>query len=75
MGRLQDLRDRYGIASPAPVCVETQSGQDPECQVVVVDGNVSVGNGGEIKLTYGQLSSLVDEAVRQLASTRAHSRG
>jgi L-fuculose-phosphate aldolase len=75
VGRLQELRDRYGIASPAPVCVETQSGQDPECQVVVVDGNVSVGNGGEIQLTYGQLSSLVDEAVRQLASTRAHSRG
>jgi len=75
VGRLQQLRDRYGIASPAPVCVETQSGQDPDCQVVVVDGHVSVGNSGEIQLTYGQLASLVDEAVRQLASTRAHSRG
>jgi L-fuculose-phosphate aldolase len=75
VGRLQELRDRYGIASPAPVCVDTQSAQDPDCQVVVVDGQVSVGNGGEIQLTYGQLASLVDEAVRQLASTRAHSRG
>jgi L-fuculose-phosphate aldolase len=94
VGRLQQLRDRYGIASPAPVCVDTQSGQDPECQVVVAPdasshapqdrlipdtsvagGRVAVGNGGEIQLTYGQLTSLVDEAVRQLASTRAHSRG
>lgn len=75
VGRLQQLRDRYGIASPAPVCVETQSALNPDCQTVVVDGNVSVGNSGEIQLTYGELTSLVDEAVRQLASTRAHSRG
>jgi L-fuculose-phosphate aldolase len=30
-------------------------------------GRVSVGTDGEIRLTYGQLTALVDEAVRQLA--------
>jgi L-fuculose-phosphate aldolase len=30
-------------------------------------GRVSVGTGGEIRLTYGQLTALVDDAVRQLA--------
>ena len=30
-------------------------------------GPVSVGTDGEIRLTYGQLTALVDEAVRQLA--------
>jgi len=36
---------------------------------------VPVGNRGDIQLTYGQLTNLIDEAVRQLAGTRAHSRG
>lgn len=92
--RLQQLRNRYGIAAPAPVCVEEESGYDADCQVVVApnaaseapgdrlipdssmtSGRVKIGTGGEIQLTYGQLTSLIDEAVRQLASTRAHSRG
>ncbi len=86
VGRLQQLRDRYGIASPAPVCVTDRPGDpDPSCQQVVSPavpgeqlvverpadgGQVPVGNRGEIQLTYGQLSTLIDEAVRQLAAPR-----
>ncbi|MFI5178020.1 MAG: class II aldolase/adducin family protein, partial [Vicinamibacterales bacterium] len=53
---------------------------DPTCQVVVapsapgeklvadasVGGGVSVGTGGEIRLTYAELSALIDDAVKQL---------
>lgn len=86
VGRLQQLRDRYGIASPAPVCVtETPGDADPDCQTVVSPavpgeqlvadrpadaGGLPIGNRGEIQLTYGQLSTLIDEAVRQLAAPR-----
>ena len=73
--RLQQLRDRYGIASPAPVCVDPPAAGEADCQVVVAGADVPVGNRGEIQLTYGQLTTLIDEAVRQLAGTRAHSRG
>ena len=57
---------------------------DPSCQVVYAPSSpgerlvadtsvgsgaaVSVGTEGEIRLTYGQLTALIDEAVRQLAS-------
>jgi L-fuculose-phosphate aldolase len=67
VGRLQQLRDRYGIAAPAPVCVDPPSGADAACQVVVAGSEVPVGNHGEIQLTYGQLTTLIDEAVRQLS--------
>jgi L-fuculose-phosphate aldolase len=54
---------------------------DPSCQIVVapesegerlvpdtsVAGALSVGTDGEIRLTYAQLTELIDEAVRQLA--------
>lgn len=73
--RLQRLRDRYGIAAPAPVCVDPPTAGEADCQVVVAGTDVPVGNRGEIQLTYGQLTTLIDEAVRQLAGTRAHSRG
>lgn len=91
--RLQQLRDRYGIASPAPVCVEPASGGGAtpgDCQVVVAadvpgarlvadvpelpaaggagSSAGSVGNAGEIQLTYGELSSLIDEAVQRVAA-------
>ncbi len=88
VGRLQQLRGTYGIASPAPVCVEDPpAGADPSCQVVVApsspgerlvldttflanvaDGQVPVGNGGEIQLTYGQLTTLIEDAVRHLTA-------
>lgn len=55
---------------------------DPSCQIVVAPsssgerlvpdtsvgaGGLSVGSDGEIRLTYAQLTELIDEAVRQLA--------
>jgi L-fuculose-phosphate aldolase len=57
---------------------------DPSCQVVVapastgerlvadtsVGPSMSVGTDGEIRLTYAQLTELIDEAVRQLATAR-----
>jgi L-fuculose-phosphate aldolase len=57
------------------------AGFDPSCQVVVAPssgdrlvpdtsvagGALTVGNDGEIRLTYAQLTELIDEAVRQLA--------
>ena len=86
--RLQGLRGRYGIASPAPICPDPApdwGDMDPSCQVVIApqapgerlvpDGSVakaalSVGSDGEIRLTYAELTELIDEAVRQLAKTR-----
>ena len=81
--RLQGLRGSYGIASPAPICPDPGDGAflDPSCQVVVapesagerlvadtnVGGALTVGTDGEIRLTYAQLTELIDEAVRQLA--------
>jgi L-fuculose-phosphate aldolase len=82
--RLQGLRGRYGIASPAPICPDPAEGaaDDPSCQVVfapesagdrlvpdttVAGGPLTVGTDGEIRLTYAQLTELIDEAVRQLA--------
>src|SRR6185295_17745885 len=79
--RLQGLRGRYGIASPAPICAEptAEAATDPNCQVVIAPqapgerlvpdtnvtaGALSVGNDGEIRLTYAELTDLVDEAVR-----------
>jgi L-fuculose-phosphate aldolase len=83
VGRLQGLRERYGIAAPAPICPEPGTEQDDaSCQIVVAparpgerlvadtsvaDGpGQSVGAGGEVRLTYAQLTTLIDEAVRQV---------
>ena len=87
VGRLQQLRGTYGIASPAPVGVDPPASVDPSCQVVVApsspgerlvldtafladvaDGQVPMGNGGEIQLTYGQLTTLIEDAVRHLTA-------
>jgi L-fuculose-phosphate aldolase len=81
--RLQQLRGTYGIAAPAPICPDPGPGSDvdPSCQVVVapstsgerlvpdanVGGALTVGADGEIRLTYAQLTELIDEAVRELA--------
>ena len=83
--RLQDLRGRYGIAAPAPICPDPapDNPADLACQVIVapsapgeqVVGDrdrpappapASVGVGGEIRLTYAQLTALIDETVREL---------
>jgi L-fuculose-phosphate aldolase len=68
--RLQGLRGSYGIASPAPICPEPEGGDQADCQVVqapsspgrrlVPDAN------GEIRLTYRELTSLIEDAVRNL---------
>ena len=74
--RLQGLRGTYGIASPAPICAEPeQSGaQQAECQTVFAPPSPSrlvasgrpVGADEEIRLTYGELTALIEEAVRNL---------
>jgi L-fuculose-phosphate aldolase len=80
--RLQNLRGKYGISAPAPICADPGPGApDPTCQTVyapsapgerlVPDTNVTVaaldvGAGGEIRLTYAQLTALIDDAVRQM---------
>lgn len=74
VGRLQQLRDRYGIASPAPVCVDPPADTETACQVVVAGSEVPIGNHGEIQLTYGQLTTLIDEAVRQLSQRHTSGR-
>jgi L-fuculose-phosphate aldolase len=75
--RLQGLRGMYGIASPAPICADPEpdpaSGQ-VDCQVVyapssaqrVVPGARAVSADEEIRLTYGELTALIEEAVRNL---------
>jgi L-fuculose-phosphate aldolase len=75
--RLQGLRGSYGIASPAPICPEP-TGTDPiDCQVVqaplsaagqrlVPDRLQAIGPDGEIRLTYRELTALIEDAVRNL---------
>ena len=78
--RLQGLRGMYGIASPAPICTDdsvAMTGGQLECQVVqapdseqrLVVQNLPVPPGGvdgEIRLTYRELSALIEDAVRAL---------
>jgi L-fuculose-phosphate aldolase len=74
--RLQGLRGMYGIASPAPICVDPgQAGAGEVCQVVEAPSSpnerlVAPGAGdrvitedGEIRLTYRELVTLITEAV------------
>lgn len=79
VGRLQQLRGSYGIAAPAPVCVDPPAPDGPDCQVLqapsvpgeqlVLDTQgILVGNTGEIQLTYGQLTTLIEDAVRHLTA-------
>ena len=72
VGRLETLRGSYGIASPAPICPEP-SGADPlDCQVVqsprapAGQRLVRESDGGEIRLTYSELTALIEDAVRSL---------
>jgi len=76
--RLQELRGTYGIKSPAPICPEPVA-KDATCQVIhaqtgegsrlvadvlrrAADGNSE----GEIRLTYRELSALIEDAIRSL---------
>ena len=78
--RLQGLRGMYGIASPAPICTDdsppTGAGQ-LDCQIVQAPDSderlvaqrlpVPVGGiDGEIRLTYRELSALIEDALRAL---------
>jgi L-fuculose-phosphate aldolase len=78
--RLQGLRGMYGIASPAPVCTDDTmvmgaNGQ-VACQVVqapdappglrLVPDSPGVGGDGEIRLTYRELTALIEDAVKSL---------
>jgi hypothetical protein len=41
----------------------------PDTSVAAGPGRVSIGTDGEIRLTYAQLTELIDEAVRQLGGS------
>jgi L-fuculose-phosphate aldolase len=78
--RLQQLRGTYGIKAPADICPDPAAGgperaiNDASCQVVqapagtgkrlVAAGNP--GDDGEIRLTYRELSALIEDAIRNL---------
>jgi L-fuculose-phosphate aldolase len=80
--RLQGLRGMYGIASPAPICPDPPSADQVDCQVVqapespgerlVAESRArwrsdrAVGPDGEVRLTYRELTALIEDAVRQL---------
>ena len=76
--RLQALRGTYGIASPAPICADGADetpAADTVCQVLQApagDGQRLVpdipraGDDDEIRLTYRELSALIEEAIRSL---------
>jgi L-fuculose-phosphate aldolase len=76
--RLQGLRDMYGIRSPAPICPpgEDAAAFDALCQTVfaphsperlVADaGHGPIGEDNEIRLTYRELSALIEAAVKEL---------
>lgn len=78
--RLQELRGMYGIKAPAPICADPAD--DPTCQTVQApegDGQRLVPNvmasgvsrvppsdDAEIRLTYRELSALIEDAIRNL---------
>ena len=78
--RLQGLRGMYGIASPAPICADDSvpaSGGQLECQVIQApDSDARLvphavpmppgGMDGEIRLTYRELTALIEDALRAL---------
>ena len=76
VARLQGLRGTYGITSPAPICADPGAGAEggqAECQTVFAPPSpgrlVPAGPPNaneEIRLTYGELTALIEEAVRAL---------
>ena len=76
--RLQGLRGMYGIASPAPICPPEDAalGSAVNCQTVfapetdgarlVPDAPGAIGKDGEIRLTYRELTALIEAAVREI---------
>jgi L-fuculose-phosphate aldolase len=75
--RLQQLRGTYGIASPAPICAPgVAAGADESCQAVQAPigppggprlvADAALGADQEIRLTYGELAALIEDAIRAL---------
>jgi L-fuculose-phosphate aldolase len=80
--RLQELRDTYGIKAPAPICstapeadeacqvIQSPEGAGlrlvPDSSDPARTAKASGGEDGEIRLTYRELSALIEEAVRSL---------
>jgi L-fuculose-phosphate aldolase len=79
--RLQGLRGMYGIAAPAPVCTDpAEAGlNDALCQVLeapsssterlvpdVTSALRQASRDGEIRLTYGELTALIADAIKNL---------
>jgi L-fuculose-phosphate aldolase len=83
--RLQGLRGMYGIASPAPICPPEEAsgalGDPASCQTVfapesegarlVADVPAAAGKDGEIRLTYRELTALIEAAVREIGRSSA----
>ncbi|HEY7497996.1 MAG TPA: class II aldolase/adducin family protein [Vicinamibacterales bacterium] len=71
VARLEKLRGSYGIASPAPICPEPTGVDQVDCQVVQAPRSISgerliPDSAGEIRLTYSELTALIEDAVRSL---------
>ena len=81
VNRLQGLRGMYGIAAPAPICPDEDAAADASCQLLqapsvpgeqVVDDAAApsppapLGKDQEIRLTYRELTALIEDAVKQL---------
>jgi L-fuculose-phosphate aldolase len=77
--RLQELRGTYGIAAPAPLCTDPTeaAGDQVLCQILEapeaadrlvpeIEASRRVSTDGEIRLTYGELTALIADAVRNL---------
>jgi len=76
--RLQGLRGKYGISAPAPICADppgsepregSSASDQADCQVVFAPASrerLVRPAGEEIRLTYGELTALIEDAVRQL---------
>ena len=69
--RLQGLRGMYGIAAPAPICApgDRVLGDPASCQTVFApdsEGSRLVADSDEIRLTYAELTALIEAAVREL---------
>ena len=75
--RLQELRGTYGIKAPAPICADPVD--DPTCQTVQAPGGdgsrlvadvlrqpAKADDEVEIRLTYRELSALIEDAIRSL---------
>lgn len=73
--RLQALRGSYGIAAPAPICADGSDAADPSCQVVQAPSSpggarlvpdTALGSDQEIRLTYRELTTLIEDAIKNL---------